>query len=163
MPGEKVSCPDCGNEVSRSHLSRHRRVHSRGTLRGNQCPNFQPKTNEQLQAHNARKHAVAQSPQVSFIFFFFCISHQIKSSFYTVNRRQANFLHRGWIYHPVLNPRRPLLSLNCPISLNCPTLNSNRPMVQHNHRFPVSNHRYLPSKQCHPVLSPRSPVQTAAH
>ena len=73
MPGEKVSCPDCGNEVSRSHLSRHRRVHSRGTLRGNQCPNFQPKTNEQLQAHNARKHAVAQSPQVSFIFFFFAL------------------------------------------------------------------------------------------
>ena len=62
---EKVTCENCGVQVTRINLSRHKKRCSVGTLYCTQCPNFSTLSQDDLNYHIAKKHSV---PRPSIIY-----------------------------------------------------------------------------------------------
>ena len=56
---EKVTCEDCGVQVTKYNLARHRKSCSAGTLYCTQCPNFFTKSRDDLNYHIAKQHSAA--------------------------------------------------------------------------------------------------------
>ena len=57
----KVTCENCGTSVTKYHLSRHKSRCSGGTLYCPKCPNFSPKSRDDLYCHIAKQHSAAGS------------------------------------------------------------------------------------------------------
>ena len=55
---EKVTCENCGVQITKLKLARHKKSCSAGTLYGTQCPNFSTKSRDHLNYHIAKKHSV---------------------------------------------------------------------------------------------------------
>ena len=55
----KVTCGDCGNSVTKKHLSRQKSHCSGGTLFCPKCPNFSTTSKDDLNYHIAKKHSAA--------------------------------------------------------------------------------------------------------
>ena len=53
---EKVTCENCGNQITRNNIVRHKKRCSVGTLYCTQCPNFSTKSQNDLKYHIAKKH-----------------------------------------------------------------------------------------------------------
>ena len=61
---EKVTCQNCGTQITKHNLARHRKSCSAGTLFYTQCPNFSAKSYNDLNYHFAKKHS-APKPDVT--------------------------------------------------------------------------------------------------
>ena len=62
---EKVTCENCGNQITRNIIVRHKKSCSAGTLYCTQCANFFTKSQNDLNYHIAKKHS-APKPDVTF-------------------------------------------------------------------------------------------------
>ena len=56
---EKVTCQNCGVQITKYNLARHKNSCSAGTLYCTQCPNFSTKLRDDLNYHIAKKHSAA--------------------------------------------------------------------------------------------------------
>ena len=56
---EKVTCENCGVQVTKYHLARHKKICSAGTLYCFQCPNFSTLSRDDLNYHIAKQHSAA--------------------------------------------------------------------------------------------------------
>ena len=56
---EKVTCENCGVQVTEYHLARHKKSCSAGTSYCTQCPNFFTKSRDDLNYHIAKQHSAA--------------------------------------------------------------------------------------------------------
>ena len=56
---EKVTCQNCGVQITKYNLARHKKSCSAGTLYCTQCPNFSTKSRDDLNYHIAKQHSVA--------------------------------------------------------------------------------------------------------
>ena len=54
---EKVTCENCGTQITKLNLARHKKSCSVGTLYCTQCPNFSRKSQNDLNYHIAKKHS----------------------------------------------------------------------------------------------------------
>ena len=61
---EKVKCENCGIQITKINLARHKKSCSAGTLCCTQCPNFFTKSQNGLKYHIAKKHS-APKPDVT--------------------------------------------------------------------------------------------------
>ena len=57
---EKVTCETCRTQTTEPNLARHKKSCSAGTLFCTQCPNFSPKSQNDLSYHIARKRSAAK-------------------------------------------------------------------------------------------------------
>ena len=64
-PNEGVACEDCGTQITKLNLARHKKSCSAGTFYCTQCPNFFTKSQSGLNYHTAKKHS-AQKPDITF-------------------------------------------------------------------------------------------------
>ena len=55
----KVTCGNCGTQVTKINLSRHKKRCSAGTLYCTQCPNFSTLSQDDLNYHITKQHSVA--------------------------------------------------------------------------------------------------------
>ena len=55
----KVTCENCGVQVTKLNLSRHKKRCSVGTLYCTQCPNFSTLSQHDLNYHIAKQHSAA--------------------------------------------------------------------------------------------------------
>ena len=62
---EKVTCENCGTQITKLNLARHKKSCSAGTLYCTQCPNFSRKSQIDLIYHIAKKHS-APKPDITF-------------------------------------------------------------------------------------------------
>ena len=62
---EKVTCGNCGVQITKLNLSRHKKRCSAGTLYCTQCPNFSTLSQDNLNYHIAKKHSVPR-PSIAF-------------------------------------------------------------------------------------------------
>ena len=58
---EKVTCENCGVQITNLNLARHKKRCSAGTLYCTQCPNFSTTSKDDLNYHIAKKHSVPRS------------------------------------------------------------------------------------------------------
>ena len=56
---EKITCQNCGVQITKYNLARHKKVCSAGTLYCTQCPNFSTKSRDDLNYHVAKQHSAA--------------------------------------------------------------------------------------------------------
>ena len=56
---EKVTCENCGVQITKYNLARHKKRCSAGTLYCNQCPNFSTLSQDDLNYHFAKQHNAA--------------------------------------------------------------------------------------------------------
>ena len=56
---EKVTCENCGVQITKYHLARHKKRCSAGTLYCSKCPNFSTKSRDDLNYHIAKQHSAA--------------------------------------------------------------------------------------------------------
>ena len=56
---EKVTCENCGVQITKYHLARHKKRCSAGTLYCTQCPNFSTLSQDDLIYHIAKQHSAA--------------------------------------------------------------------------------------------------------
>ena len=56
---EKVTCENCGVQITKYHLARHEKRCSAGTLYCTQCPNFSTSSQDDLNYHIAKQHSAA--------------------------------------------------------------------------------------------------------
>ena len=56
---EKVTCENCGVQVTKLKLARHKKRCSAGTLYCTQCPNFSTLSQDDLNYHIAKQHSAA--------------------------------------------------------------------------------------------------------
>ena len=56
---EKVTCENCGVQITKPNLARHKKSCSAGTLYCTQCPNFFTKSRDDLNYHIAKQHSAA--------------------------------------------------------------------------------------------------------
>ena len=56
---EKVTCENCGVQITKCHLARHKKRCSAGTLYCTQCPNFSTVSQDDLYYHIAKQHSAA--------------------------------------------------------------------------------------------------------
>ena len=56
---EKVTCENCGVQITKYHLARHKKRCSAGTLYCTQCPNFSTLSQDDLNYHIAKQHSAA--------------------------------------------------------------------------------------------------------
>ena len=62
---EKVTCENCGTQITKLNFARHKKSCSAGTLYCTQCPSFSTKSQNDLNYHIAKKHS-APKPEVTF-------------------------------------------------------------------------------------------------
>ena len=62
---EKVTCENCGLQVTKLNLARQKKSCSAGTLYCPDCPNFSTKSREDLNYHIAKKHSVPR-PSITY-------------------------------------------------------------------------------------------------
>ena len=62
---EKVACENCGIQITKPNIARHKKRCSVGTLYCTHCPNFSTKSQNDLKYHIAKKHS-APKPEVTF-------------------------------------------------------------------------------------------------
>ena len=62
---EKVTCENCGTQITKLNLARHKKSSSTGKLYCTQCPNFSTKSQNDLIYHIATKHQVP-NPDATF-------------------------------------------------------------------------------------------------
>ena len=55
----KATCGNCGTQVTKINLSRHKKRCSAGTLYCTQCPNFSTLSQDGLNYHIAKQHSAA--------------------------------------------------------------------------------------------------------
>ena len=55
MRKQKITCENCGTQTTRNNIVRHKKRCSVGTLYCTQCPNFSPKSQNDLNDHIAKK------------------------------------------------------------------------------------------------------------
>ena len=63
---EKLACDNCGTQVSKNNLTRHKKRCSAGTVFCSHCPNYSTKSQNDLNYHIAKKHG-APKPAVAHI------------------------------------------------------------------------------------------------
>ena len=56
---EKVTCENCGVQITKYNLTRHKKSCSAGTLYCSKCPNFFTKSRDDLNYHFAKHHSAA--------------------------------------------------------------------------------------------------------
>ena len=56
---EKVTCENCGVQITKLNLDRHKKSCSAGTLYCSQCPNFSTLSRDDLNYHIAKQHSAA--------------------------------------------------------------------------------------------------------
>ena len=56
---EKVTCENCGVQITKLNLARHKKRCSTGTLYCTQCPNFSTLSQDDLNYHIAKQHSAA--------------------------------------------------------------------------------------------------------
>ena len=56
---KKITCENCGVQITKPNLARHRKSCSAGTLYCTQCPNFSTKSRDDLNYHIAKQHSAA--------------------------------------------------------------------------------------------------------
>ena len=56
---EKITCENCGVQITKLNLARHKKSCSAGTLYCTQCPNFSTKSRDDLNYHIATQHSAA--------------------------------------------------------------------------------------------------------
>ena len=56
---EKVTCENCGVQITKLNLARHKENCSAGTLYSTQYPNFSTKSGDDINYHIARQHSAA--------------------------------------------------------------------------------------------------------
>ena len=56
---EKVTCENCGVQITKLKLARHKKSCSAGTLYCTQCPNFSTKSRDDINNHIAKQHSAA--------------------------------------------------------------------------------------------------------
>ena len=56
---EKVTCENCGVQITKYHLARHKKSCSAGTLYCSKCPNFFTESRDDLNYHIAKQHSAA--------------------------------------------------------------------------------------------------------
>ena len=56
---EKVTCENCGVQITKYNLARHKKICSAGTLCCSKCPNFLTKLRDNLNYHIAKQHSAA--------------------------------------------------------------------------------------------------------
>ena len=56
---EKVTCENCGTQITKDHLARHKKSCSAGTLYCSKCPNFFTKSRDDSIYHIAKQHSAA--------------------------------------------------------------------------------------------------------
>ena len=56
---EKVTCENCGVQITKNNLARHKKSCSAGTLYCSKCPNFSTKSRDDLNYHIAKQHSAA--------------------------------------------------------------------------------------------------------
>ena len=61
---EKVTCENCGTQITKPNLARHKKSCSGGTLYCTQCPNFSTIFQDDLNYHIAKEHS-AQRPSIT--------------------------------------------------------------------------------------------------
>ena len=93
---EKLACDNCGTQVSKNNLTRHKKRCSAGTLFCSQCPNYSTKYQNDLNYHIAKKHG-APKPAVAHIcmicrekFAGFYALRQHKSKMHGLNVKKAD-------------------------------------------------------------------------
>ena len=59
----KVTCGNCGTSVTKRNQSRHKSRCSGGILKCPKCPNFSPKSRDDIKYHFAKKNTVQQDPK----------------------------------------------------------------------------------------------------
>ena len=62
---EKVTCENCGLQITKLNLARHKKSCSAGTLYCPKCPNFSTKSREYLNYQIAKKHSVPR-PSITY-------------------------------------------------------------------------------------------------
>ena len=62
---EKVTCENCGVQITKYKLARHKKRCSAGTLYCTQCPNFSTLSQDDLNYHIAKKHSVPR-PSITY-------------------------------------------------------------------------------------------------
>ena len=56
---EKITCENCGLQITKPNLARHKKRCSAGTLYCTQCPNFSTLSQDDLNYHIAKQHSAA--------------------------------------------------------------------------------------------------------
>ena len=56
---EKITCENCGVQITKLNLARHKKNCSASTLYCNQCPTFSTKSRDDLNYHIAKQHSAA--------------------------------------------------------------------------------------------------------
>ena len=85
---EKVTCENCGTQITKLNLARHKKSCSAGTLFCTLCPNFFTKSQNDLNYHVSKKHS-ARKPDITFICAFW---YQEFPGFYAL-RQHRNTQH----------------------------------------------------------------------
>ena len=85
---EKVTCENCGVQITKLNLARHKKSCSAGTLYRTQCPNFSTKFQSDLNYHFAKKHTVPEPD-----FFFKCKLCYTKFPGFHALRQHKNAQH----------------------------------------------------------------------
>ena len=62
---EKVTCENCGVQITKYHLARLKKSCSAGTLYCSKCPNFSTKSTDDLIYHIAKQHSAAGPSKTS--------------------------------------------------------------------------------------------------
>ena len=62
---KRVTCDNCGVQITKHNLARHRKSCSAGTLYCPKCPNFFTKSRDDLNYHIAKKHSVPR-PSITY-------------------------------------------------------------------------------------------------
>ena len=62
---EEVTCENCGVQITKLNLARHKKSYSAGTMYCSKCPNFSTKSREDLNYHIAKKHSVLR-PSITY-------------------------------------------------------------------------------------------------
>ena len=90
---EKLACDNCGTQVSKKNLTRHKKRCSAGTVFCSQCPNYSTKSHNDLNCHIAKKHG-APKPAVAHI----CMICKDKfTGFYALRQ------HKSQVHGHILN------------------------------------------------------------
>ena len=62
---EKVTCENCGVQITKLNLARHKKICSAGTIYCTQCPKFFTKSRDDLIYHIGKKHSAA-GPSITY-------------------------------------------------------------------------------------------------
>ena len=95
---EKVTCGNCGVQITKLNLARHKKRCFAGTLYCTQCPNFSTTSKDDLNYHIAKKHSVPRSS----ITYKCKLCHAELSGFYAL-RQHKNSQHGTQIGFGVSN------------------------------------------------------------